>query len=129
MDQEISVKRGDIVWLKEDVPYFTMGENVQYTNRPYVVISNNINNKKCPTVNLACISKQVKKANYPMHVFLNKKKYGLRYDSIIFAEQLSTVNKSYIKEVVASLDKEDMMKFNRALFVQVIDEKMNKSLV
>lgn len=127
--EKIDIKRGDIVWLKEKVPYFTMGENVQYTDRPYVVISNNKNNDKAPTVNLACISKQVKKANYPMHVFLDKNKYNLSYDSVIFAEQLCTVNKSYIKEVVASLDSEDIKKFNRALFIQVIDEKVNKTVV
>lgn len=125
----LTVKRGDIVWLKEDVPFFVMGENVQYSNRPYVVVSNNINNTKSPTINLACVSKQVKKANYPMHVFLSKKKYKLAYDSVIFTEQLCTVNKSYIKQIVGSLDSNDMRKFNKALFVQVIDEKMNKELV
>lgn len=117
-----AIKRGDIVWLTEEVPYFLMGDNVQYSNRPYIVISNNINNKKCPTVNLACISKQVKKANYPMHVFLDKRKYNLRYNSVIFAEQLSTINREYIKEVVASLDDDDKKKLNSALSTQILTE-------
>ena len=125
----IDVRRGDIVWLKEKVPYFSMGENVQHTDRPYIVISNNINNSKAPTVNLACISKQIKKANYPMHVFLDKKKYKLNYDSVVFAEQICTVNKSYIKEVVSSLDNTDMKKFNKAIYVQVIDEKASKRAI
>lgn len=125
----MNVRRGDIIWLYDDTPLFNIGENVQSQKRPYVVVSNNKNNDKSPTVNLACISKQVKKANYPMHVFLDKEKYGLQYDSVIYAEQLATVNKSYIKETVASLDPVDMKKFNRALFIQVIDETLNKSIV
>lgn len=125
----MNVKRGDIIWLDENTPFFNAGENVQHKNRPYIVISNNKNNDKAPTVNLACISKQVKKANYPMHVFLDKKKYNLEYDSVVYAEQLCTVNKCYVKEIVASLDSIDMKKFNRALYIQVIDEKVNKSVV
>lgn len=125
----INVLRGDIVWLKDKVPYFMMGENVQYIDRPYIVISNNTNNKNAPTVNLACISKQIRKSNYPMHVFLDKNKYNLSHDSVVFTEQIITINKSYIKEKVSSLDKEDMLKFNRAIFVQVIDENINKAIV
>lgn len=126
---DIEVKRGDIVWLKEEVPYFTLGDNVQYTDRPYIVISNNVNNSKAPTVNLACISKQVKKANYPMHVFLSKSKYNLQYDSVVYAEQILTINKSYVKEIVASLDATDMKKFNRAIYVQLIDEKLQRNVI
>lgn len=125
----MNVRRGDIIWLKKDTPLFNIGENVQHPNRPYIVVSNNKNNDKAPTVNLACISKQVKKANYPMHVFLDKNKYDLQYDSVVYAEQLCTVNKSYIKEIVSSLDQKDMKKFNRALYVQVINEKVNESIV
>lgn len=125
----MNVRRGDIIWLKKNTPIFNIGENVQYPTRPYIVVSNNKNNDKAPTVNLACISKQVKKANYPMHVFLDKNKYDLQYDSVVYAEQLCTVNKSYIKEIVSSLDAEDMKKFNRALYIQVINEKINESIV
>lgn len=126
---KLDVKRGDIVWLKEDMLYFALGENVQSNRRPYIVISNNKNNECSPTINLACISKQVKKANYPMHVFLDKRKYNLSYDSVVFAEQICTINKSFIKQIVSSLDFVDMKKFNKAIYVQVIDEKSNRSIV
>lgn len=120
INQTTTIKRGDIVWLKNDAPISIMGENVQSINRPYVVISNNINNERCPTINLACISKQVKKAIYPMHVFLAKEKYNLRHDSVIFTEQLSTINKTFVKEIVGSLDKEDIKNLNKALKIQII---------
>lgn len=116
------LKRGDIVWLNDNLS-IRLGRNVQSISRPYVVISNNTNNKFSPTVNLACLSKQTKKSNYPMHVLLDKRKYNLEFDSVIFAEQIMTVNKNEIVEVVDSLDNEDLAKLNKALYIQLITEK------
>lgn len=128
--KEVLVKRGDIIWLKEPLPFLEeLGENVQYVDRPYIVISNDINNDRCPTINLACISKQISKANYPMHVYLDKKKYNLLYDSVIYTEQIITVNKSFVKNVVANLDKTDLKKLNRAIYIQMINERCNLSLI
>lgn len=129
MEQDINVSRGDIIWLKKEMPYYEIGGSVQKIDRPYIVISNNKNNDKAPTVNLASISKQVAKVNYPMHVFLDKNKYRLKHNSVVFAEQVMTVPKSYIAEKVSSLDKEDMKKLNRAIFIQMIDEECDLSVV
>lgn len=125
----MNVRRGDIVWLEEKTPIFILGKNVQYRCRPYIVISNNINNRNCPTVNLAAISKNIDKADYPMHVYLDKNKYKLKYDSIVLTEQVCTVNKEYIKEIKSSLDNEDMIKFNRALYIQLLDENLNMAII
>lgn len=129
MEQNIDVNRGDIIWLKKEMPYYEIGGSVQTIDRPYIVISNNKNNDKAPTVNLACISKQVTKVNYPMHVFLDKNKYKLKHNSIVLAEQVMTVPKSYIAEKVSSLDNQDMKKLNKAIFIQMIDEECNVSVV
>lgn len=116
------LRRGDIVWLSKDLK-INLGSNVQDIDRPYVIISNDINNKKCPTVNIACLSKKVNKANYPMHVFILKDKYNLEYDGVIYTEQVLTVNKDKIREKVGSLDNEDLEKLNKAIYTQLIDEK------
>ena len=129
MTKNIKVKRGDIVWLKDNVPYYEFGGSVQSTSRPYVVISNDINNEKCTTINIASISKAVKKAAYPMHVYLDKNKYGLKYNSVVFTEQVKTIPKNYIKEKVASLDKEDIKKLNQAVYVQMINEHMRFDII
>lgn len=118
----IKVKRGDIIWLKDNVPCNEFGGSVQSLERPYVVISNNINNRRCPTVNVASVSKAINKVDFPMHVYLCKEKYKLQYDSVIFTEQVKTVPKSYIKTVASTLDKQDIKKLNRAIYVQMIDE-------
>jgi mRNA interferase MazF len=121
----IKVRRGDIIWLKDDIS-INLGDNVQDTSRPYIVISNDKNNRnnRCPIVNLACLTKQTHKANFPMHVLISGEKYGLDFDSVIYAEQLITVNKSMIQNKIASLDKEDLKRVNRAIYIQVINEKV-----
>ena len=116
------VKRGDIVWLNEEIPYYELGGSVQSIGRPYIVISNNTNNTLAPTINVASISKQIRKSNYPMHVYLDKEKYGLEYNSVVFTEQVMTIPKDFIKTKIGSLDKEDMAKLNKAIFIQMIDE-------
>lgn len=130
MQKLINVKRGDIIWLDPNMPYTMLGDNVQDLERPYMVISNDLNNENCPTINIVSISKQVKKSKYPMHVFLDKKKYkGLRHNSVILVEQIKTVNKCYVKEVVGTLDYKDMKKLNKATYIQFIDYKLNKKAI
>lgn len=121
----MAYKRGDIVWLCKSLNMY-LGDNVQDINRPYVIISNNLNNRLCPTVNVACLTKQDSKSNYPMHVLLNKYKYDLEYNSVIYVEQTITVNKNKITERVCSLDKIDLERLNDAVYIQFINEKGNK---
>lgn len=116
------IKRGDIVWLNKELS-LSLGKNVQDINRPFVVISNNTNNRFCPTVNIACLSKQESKANYPMHILLDKEKYNLEYSSVIYIEQLLTVNKDEIVEIVCSLDNEDLERLDETIYLQLIDER------
>ena len=125
----INVKRGDIIWLKDDVPFNEFGGSVQNIERPYVVISNDINNERCSTINIASVSKAVNKAAYPMHVYLDKNKYGLKYNSVVFTEQVKTIPKKYIKENIASLDKQDTKRLNQAIYVQMINEYMSFDVI
>lgn len=127
--QQLEVKRGDIIWLKKGISCNEFGGSVQSVNRPYVVISNNINNEKCPIVNILSLSKATSKEYYPMHVYLDKKKYKLSYNSIILAEQVKTIPKHYISRKVSTLDTDDLKKLNRAIFVQMIDANLDMDVV
>lgn len=122
--KNIKIVRGDIFWLNKDLS-LNLGDNVQYLDRPYIVISNNLNNSnpKSPIINMACLTKQVSKAHYPMHVLIEGKKYGLDYDSVICTEQVITVNKKELKDRIATLDDEDLKKLNQAIIIQFINEK------
>ena len=123
----IEVRRGDLVWLKPGIEGVkSLGKNVQNMSRPYIVISNNKNNKYSPTIQLAAVSKQVSKSVYPMHVFLSKNNYDcLQHDSIVLLEQVVTVNKELVQRNALSLTKEDLKKVNKAIFMQMIDDRMN----
>lgn len=126
----MNLKRGDIVSVKNLT--YDLGKNVQDNEgkkkRLYIVISNNINNSKSPTINIACLSTQIDKAYYPMHVFLNKKNYNcLDKNNMIMAEQVFTINKDRVKNKVASLIDKDLEKLNKAILVQFIGGK--KSII
>lgn len=125
LKNRLEVKRGDIIWLKTNVPMNEFGDSVQSVRRPYVVISNDINNSKCSTINIASISKAINKSAYPMHVYLDKRKYNLQYHSIILTEQVKTIPKKYISEIAGSLDKIDIMKLNKAILIQMIDANID----
>lgn len=128
-ERKMMLKRGDIIWLKRSLLPNDFGGSVQSFNRPYIVISNNINNKKAPIINVACMSTQTSKSHYSMHAFIEKEKYGLEKDSVVFAEQVMTIPKSYVHTVVGHLDDEDMKRLNKAIYIQMINEKCDLSLV
>ena len=115
-------KRGDIIWLCPSL-HFELGNNVQSIRRPYVIISNNVNNRLCPTINIACLTNQDSKADYPMHVLLSKNDYKFEHNSVICVEQILTVNKDKIIEKVGSLTKMDLERLNNAIYIQLINEK------
>lgn len=124
------VRRGDIIWLDKKTIYRVLGENVQDLNRPYLVISNDTNNKNSPTIGIVSISSQTRKAKYPMHVYLSKEKYtNLSYDSIALVEQVKTINKDFVVEVSDKLDQEDINALNKAIFIQYIDETLQTKIV
>lgn len=115
--------RGDLIWLKKN-PFAVDTDillNVQSENRPYLIVSNNENNSKSPTINIVAVTKQTKKDKYPMHFKLDKDKYNLKFDSVVLAEQIRTVNKDKVDEVITSLDAEDLKKLDKVIYIQYID--------
>lgn len=121
------IKRGDLVWLKPEIEDINnLGENVQNIKRPFLVISNNKNNVHSPTIQIAAVSKKIRKSDYPMHVLLKKEDYDcLRYDSIVLLEQVLTINKKFVQRKELSLSANDMKKVNKAIYIQMIDESLN----
>lgn len=120
-----TIRRGDLIRVNKDKLVMKMGDNVQENfDRVFVVCSNDINNRFCPTVNILCVSSQIQKQNYPMHVLIKRNNYeNIKQDSIILAEQIFTINKDNIKRVVGHLNKEDMMELNSAIALQFIGKK------
>ena len=117
----MNVKRGDVYWLDKDKIKVELGNNVQNMNRPFVVISNDKNNRFCNTVNIASLSSQINKAKYPMNVLIDNKdhRYKSFKSSVILTEQIFTINKGLLKSKLTSLNEKDLKKLNKALALQL----------
>ena len=112
--------------------YADLGETIgseQKGERPVVIIQNNIGNEFSSTVLVVPITSKVyEKANIPTHIFIKKKKYGLTCDSIILAEQTTTIDKKRLRNYIGVLSNEEIVKVDNALILSLgIDiQKINK---
>lgn len=95
--------------------------SIQSGIRPCVVLSNNENNAYSPTVNVAPFTtSSLKNPNFPMHYILKKKDYQfLKDDSFVLLEQITTVNKSQIKQFLGSVLSDDLNAIYRCLDIQM----------
>ena len=87
--------------------------------RPVLVIQNDIGNKHSPTVICAAITSKMNKAKLPTHVELNTRRCAMVRDSVILLEQLRTIDKQRLKDLVCHLDKNIMTKVDEALKISL----------
>ncbi|GAW92517.1 type II toxin-antitoxin system PemK/MazF family toxin [Calderihabitans maritimus] len=109
------VRRGDIFYAELNP---VVGSE-QGGTRPVLVIQNDIGNQYSPTTIVIAITSQISKAKLPTHVELPPEKSGLEKDSVILAEQIRTIDKSRLKQKVATLGEEEMEKVNRAIEISL----------
>ena len=103
------IKRGDI--YHADLNPIVGSEQGGY--RPVLIIQNNRGNKYGPTVIVAAITSSPKR-KLPTHVPL-KGIVGLEKDSVVLLEQVRTIDKKRLDDYVGTLDKQQMLKVERAL--------------
>ncbi|NLB88660.1 MAG: type II toxin-antitoxin system PemK/MazF family toxin [Syntrophomonadaceae bacterium] len=87
--------------------------------RPVVVVQNDIGNQYSPTTIILAITSQINKAKLPTHIELKASEYGLEKDSVILAEQIRTIDKTRLKQRIASLNEETMQKVDQALLISL----------
>ena len=85
--------------------------------RPGLIIQNDIGNRHSPTVICAAITSRMNKAKLPTHVEIDASKYQIVKNSVILLEQIRTIDKQRLKDMVCHLDKEIMNKVDEALKV------------
>lgn len=107
----MNVKRGEI-YIAD---LMEAEGSVQYGVRPVLVIQNDKGNTYAPTVIIAPISSQMRKANFPTHVNVQ----GLRCPSFVELEQIQTIDKRRLKKHVGQIDEETQNKVNRAILVSL----------
>ena len=83
--------------------------------RPVLIIQNDVGNRHSPTVICAAITSRMNKAKLPTHVEIDAKKYQIVKNSVILLEQVRTIDKQRLKDLVCHLDKEIMNKVDEAL--------------
>jgi mRNA interferase MazF len=108
----INIRRGEIYLVDLGI----QKGSIQAGKRPVVVISNNMNNKYSPTINVLPITSR-KKNNIPVHVNISHKE-GLLQPSTILTEQIVTINKSQIIKYLGECNKYKMYEIEKALLIQ-----------
>ena len=109
----MQVKRGDIFYA--DLSPVVGSE--QGGVRPVLIIQNDTGNRHSPTIICAAITSRMNKAKLPTHIELDSRKCQLVKDSVILLEQIRTIDKQRLKDLVCHLDKEIMHKVDEAVRV------------
>ena len=110
--KNIKIKRGDIFYAKLN----GIG-SVQCNIRPVMVLSNDLNNKYAPTLQVCPLTSQLKN-NLPIHFDLEG--FGLNKKSTFLGEQLTIIDKTQlVSNKIGSVDEFTLRRAEKAISVQL----------
>lgn len=84
-----------------------------------MIIQNDIGNRHSPTVICAAITSRMNKAKLPTHVEIDAGKYQIVKNSVVLLEQIRTIDKQRLKDMVCHVDKKLMTKVDEALRISL----------
>lgn len=95
------------------------GGSVQSGYRPVFILSNDKNNTYSTTLNVIPLTSKNKK-RLPVHVYLqNYKQYGLKNESTLLIEQISTISVDCLDEYIGKVsDKKILCDISNAISIQ-----------
>jgi mRNA interferase MazF len=94
------ISQGDVYWVEVDEP---TGSEPGYTH-PHVVMQNNLyNQSKIKTVIVCAITSNLKLADVPGNVLLEKGEANLPKSSVVNVSQVFTIDKSQLGEYIGTL--------------------------
>lgn len=108
------ISRGDIVSVDLEPKIGSETGKI----RPCLVIQNDVRNKHAPTTIVVVITSKRRfdnKKKYRTHVWIDKEEGNLKLDSLIQCEQIRTIDKSRIKNIIGHLDDNFMEKVEEAV--------------
>lgn len=111
----MQVKRGDIYYA--DLSPVVGSE--QGGIRPVLIIQNDVGNRYSPTVICAAITSRMNKAKLPTHIEIDAKRCQIMKDSVILLEQIRTIDKQRLKDLIGHLDRERMKRVDEAIRVSL----------
>ena len=109
----VQVRRGDIYYA--DLSPVVGSE--QGGVRPVLIIQNDVGNRHSPTVICAAITSRMNKAKLPTHVEIDARRYQIVKNSVVLLEQVRTIDKQRLRDLVCHLDKEIMNRVDEAIKV------------
>lgn len=83
--------------------------------RPVLVVQNDIGNRYSPTIIVAAVTSQIRKAKLPTHIELEPDSFGLPRASVVLTEQVRTIDKRRLRQRIGSLPDDLMRKVDQAL--------------
>lgn len=111
----LTIKRGEI-YLADLSPVVGSEQGGQ---RPVLIVQNDVGNKYSPTVIIVAITAQISKSKLPTHVEIPAAGHGLKKDSVILTEQIRTIDKKRLIQLIGKLDYKIMDAVNIALNISL----------
>jgi len=94
------INQGDVYWIELDEP---TGSEPGYSH-PHVVVQNNVfNASRINTVIVCALTSNIKRAQAPGNVLLEKGEANLSKQSVVLVSQIFTVDKSQLGEFIGTL--------------------------
>jgi mRNA interferase MazF len=112
----MDIKRNDIVFVKCEA--IVPNGSVQCFDRPAVVLQNDIGNTHSPTLIVVYLTAHIKKIHMPTHMLLGNYQ-GLYRRSMVLGEQIATISKNNVMDVVGHLRDEDVKRVNAAVVLSL----------
>jgi len=96
MEPEARIRRGDVFWMEPD-------ERAS-VRHPHVVVQDDVfNRSRVHTILVCALTSNVARANEPGNVLLDSGEGGLAKQSVVIVSQISSVERSQLRELVGSL--------------------------
>ena len=94
------INQGDIFWVELEEP----GGSEPGYKHPHVVVQNNLfNHSQIRTVVVCPLTSNIKRANAPGNVLLEKKEANLPKQSVVNVSQVFTVDRTQLDEYIGTL--------------------------
>ncbi len=108
------IKRGYVYWVRLDP---IEGAEIGKT-RPAVVISNDINNEFADTITIIPVTSKIGKV-YPFEVLIHEGTANLSEDSKVKANQIRTVDKKRIKDIIGAVPSDILKEIEKAVKIHL----------
>ena len=108
------INQGDIYWIELDEP---TGSEPGYSH-PHVVVQNNVfNASRINTVIVCALTSNIKRAEAPGNVLLEKGEANLSKQSVVLVSQIFTVDKTQLGEYIGTLSERRIKQIIKGIYL------------